>query len=85
MTDLYIDELFIQKVIIPVNNTEGTINYMDVAGATRFDIRIDDANSITGNSIRYGKPANETITSSSDVCGVTRQLSSTKPSTNFSE
>jgi len=67
MTDLYIDELFIQKVIIPVNNTEGTINYMDVAGATRFDIRIDDANSITGNSIRYGKPANETITSSSDA------------------
>jgi len=40
---------------------------MDVTGATRFDIRIDDANSITGNGIRYGKPANETITSSSDA------------------
>ena len=63
-TDLYIDELYVEKIIVPVNNTEGLVNYTDLNAIGSADERVETAGSASGNGIRYGKPANETIGSS---------------------
>ncbi|MBA42518.1 MAG: hypothetical protein CMF62_00725 [Magnetococcales bacterium] len=58
-TDLYIDELYLQKTFISVNDPSTLANYIDQTNPSNLDTRIP--NGVPGPALRVGKPANETV------------------------